>query len=342
MPETMSEKAAEVEFTVAIPTYNGAKRLPELLRRLQAQVNTAHLNWELLVIDNNSSDETASVVRSFQADFPCPLRYLFEPQQGVRSARKLAIQAAQADLVGFIDDDTWPDPDWVASAYQFGQQHPQVGAYGSQIDYEVPPPPEFKRIQAFLAVTERGANPHLYPRCKRLLPPGAGLVVRKTAWLAAVPTQSPSMMLWFKRADGNDCGEDIEALTYIQRSGWEVWHNPQMRLRHQIPAGRLERSYLLPLFRSIGLSRVITRLAGVPTWQQPWILLAYNLNDLRKLVRCWLNYRTQMAADVVAAAEIQLLLWSWLSPFYFGWKRFTASDSPSPKSSPLSSRSRVV
>ncbi|MFM7425539.1 MAG: hormogonium polysaccharide biosynthesis glycosyltransferase HpsE, partial [Elainella sp.] len=278
-----------IAFTVAIPTYNGAQRLPEVLRRLQAQVDLADLSWEVLVVDNNSSDETGSVIQAFQTDFPCPLRYLFEPQQGAGAARQLAIRAAQADLIGFIDDDLWPEPDWVMAAYRFGQQHPQSGAYGSRVsaDYEVPPPPKFKRIQAFLAITERGDLPRLYPPSQRLLPPGAGLVIRKTAWLAAVPIQPPSNWLKFKRADGNDCGEDISALTYIHRCGWEVWYNPQMQLRHQIPARRLDRAYLLPLFRSIGLSRVITRLTAVPAWQQPLLLLAYSLSDLVKLLRHW-------------------------------------------------------
>ncbi|MFM7427722.1 MAG: hypothetical protein ACKO7W_22435, partial [Elainella sp.] len=79
------------------------------------------------------------------------------------------------------------------------------------------------------------------------------------------------------------------------------------------------RAYLLPLFRSIGLSRVITRLTAVPAWQQPLLLLAYSLSDLVKLLRHWFTHRTLLTTDVVAAAELQLLLWSWLSPFYLGW-----------------------
>ncbi len=321
----MSENEAAIDFTVAIPTYNGAQRLPEVLRRLQSQIDVADLNWELLVVDNNSSDATASIVRSFQASFPCPLRYLFEPQQGLGFARHCAIREAQADLVGFVDDDTWPEPNWVIAAYRFGQQHPQAGAYGSRIsaDYEVPTPSEFKRIHAFLAITERGDLPRLYPRSQRLLPPGAGLVIRKAAWVENVLSQPAGKRFKFKRADGNDCGEDIEALTYIHRSPWEVWYNPQMQLRHQIPARRLEPTYLLPMFRSIGLSRMITRLAAVPTWKQPLLLFAYNLNDLRKLLHYWLLHRARLPHDVVAACEMELLLWSWLSPFYFGWRVIT-------------------
>ena len=73
-----------IDFTVAIPTYNGETRLPEVLDQVRKQVDTESLQWEVIVIDNNSTDNTAKVVRKYQADWPggCPLRYYFEAQQG--------------------------------------------------------------------------------------------------------------------------------------------------------------------------------------------------------------------------------------------------------------------
>jgi len=55
-----------IDFTVAIPTYNGADRLPLVLDRLRSQLNTASFTWEIIVVDNNSSDATATVVRHYQ------------------------------------------------------------------------------------------------------------------------------------------------------------------------------------------------------------------------------------------------------------------------------------
>ena len=81
---------------------------------------------------------------------------------------------------------------WVSSAYKFAQKSPKAGAYGSQIhgEYEVEPPINFERIQAFLAITERGNEPLLYNPQSRFLPPSAGLVVRREAWLETVPNDS--------------------------------------------------------------------------------------------------------------------------------------------------------
>ncbi len=78
-----------VDFTVAIPTYNGQSRLPELLERLRNQLYTEDFSWEIIVVDNNSNDNTAKVVQSYQENWSCPypLKYCFEPQQGAAYAR---------------------------------------------------------------------------------------------------------------------------------------------------------------------------------------------------------------------------------------------------------------
>jgi glycosyltransferase involved in cell wall biosynthesis len=306
-----------VDFTVAIPTYNGEQRLPAVLRCLQAQVSLDSLTWEILVVDNNSRDNTAAVVKAFQAQ-SSRLRYCVESQQGVSHARQRAIQEANGSLIGFLDDDNLPDSGWVAAAYDFAQQHPQAGAFGSQIsaDYEVQPPAEFKRIEAYLAITHRGAQRHLYAPEKKMLPPGAGLVVRKSAWLQAVPTQTLLSRLQIKRSDGNDCSEDLEVLSRIQQAGWEIWYNPAMRVTHVILARRLERSYLLPMFRSVGLSRCTTRMIRLKPWQRSWMVVVYLISDARKLLVHLLRYRQRVRTDLVAACELELYAGILFSPFY--------------------------
>lgn len=320
-----------VDFTVAIPTYNGEQRLPEVLQRLQAQVEVDAIAWEVLVVDNNSQDQTAAVVEAFQATFPCPLRYCLELHKGVGSARQRAVQEASSELIGFIDDDNLPNERWVAAAYQFAQQHSQAGAYGSRISaqFETEPVAHFKRILPFLAITERGPQPRLYTAAKKLLPPGAGLVVRKQAWLDSVPTHQVLKRFRFSRSDGNDCSEDIEALAHIRQAGWEIWYNPAMQITHKIPTWRLERSYLIPMFRSIGLSRCVTRMAMVKPWQRAFVLPAYMLNDLRRIITHLTKYRTQVRTDVVAACELELYVSSFISPLYFWSKTFSSKTAKS-------------
>jgi glycosyltransferase involved in cell wall biosynthesis len=320
-----------VDFTVAIPTYNGEHRLPEVLEQLRSQsidLSSLHLSsfaWEVIVIDNNSQDQTAQVVKAFQSDFPCSLRYCLELQQGAGFARKRAIEEAQSALIGFLDDDNFPDHNWVSSAYQFAQMYPQAGAIASRIQgqFEVEPPPEFKRILPFLAITERGSQPLQYHSAKRVLPPSAGLVVRRSVWLENVPTHT----ILGGRIDGNMLtGEDTEVLAHIHRSGWEIWYNPAMIIQHQIPAWRLERAYLIPFFRGIGLSRYVTRMSGLKPWQRSVMSLAYTMNDLRKVIKHWLKHHRQLKTNLVAACEMELLISSLFSPFYLWQKGYFAQQ----------------
>ncbi|NEQ51965.1 MAG: glycosyltransferase family 2 protein, partial [Leptolyngbya sp. SIO3F4] len=148
------------DFTIAICTYDGARRIPAVLDRLQRQIEVQGVRWEVFVIDNNSHDSTKAVVLEYQKTWPSeiPLRYFFEGRQGAAYARQLAMENAQSELVGFLDDDNLPADNWVAAACKFGQDYPQVGAYGSQIhgQFDGVLPDDFARIQSFFALTQRG------------------------------------------------------------------------------------------------------------------------------------------------------------------------------------------
>ncbi|NJL45759.1 MAG: glycosyltransferase [Leptolyngbyaceae cyanobacterium SM2_3_12] len=323
-----------LDFSVVICTYNGEHRLPEVLDHLRHQLTPDYLAWEVIVVDNNSSDGTAQVVEAYRQSWPqtIPLRYAFEPEQGASFARQQAIRIARSPLIGFLDDDNHPSLRWVAAAYQFGQTHPQAGVYGSRIrgDFEINPPPNFERIAALLALTERGAAPLLYQPSQKVLPPGAGMVVRRRAWLDTVP----EVLSLGGKIGARAAGEDLEVVLYIQRQGWEVWYNPAMRLYHKIPGNRLKRDYLVRLCRGIGLSRHRTRMLSFPLWKRPLVTPLYWFNDGRKVLRHLLKYRTQVLTDTVTACEMTLYLYSLVSPFYMGQRQLRKLFQPSPEKQP--------
>ncbi|MBW4559888.1 MAG: hormogonium polysaccharide biosynthesis glycosyltransferase HpsE [Mojavia pulchra JT2-VF2] len=309
-----------LDLTVAIPTYNGEHRLPELLEGLKNQINTENLSWEIIVVDNNSTDKTSQVIKTYQENWQCSysLKYCFERKQGAAYARKRAVTEARGRFIGFLDDDNYPTPTWVSAAYAFGEQYPKVGAYGSQIhpDWEVEPPKNFERIAPFLAITERGNLPLLYKASNKLLPPSAGLVVRRQAWLDSVPEQP---ILTGRVAGNMLTSEDLEMLSYIQKSGWQIWYNPAMEIYHKIPSFRLTKEYLIPFFRGIGLSRYVIRMLNVSPQIKPFLFIAYMLNDLRKITFYLLKYGYHLQTDLVKTCEFQLFLSSLISPFYL-WK----------------------
>ena len=310
-----------VNLTVAIPTYNGENRLPQVLDKLKKQVNTEDINWEIIVIDNNSNDGTAKLVKEYQENWlqDVPLKYYFEAEQGISFARQKAMNEATGELVGFIDDDNPPFANWVNSAYKFAQEHPKAGAFSSKIHgiFEQNPPEELKDITFYLALVDRGSEPLMYEPRKKGLPPGAGLVVRRDVWKKYVPAKL--LLIGRTKKRWMPTGQDAEALLYIHRAGWEIWYNPEMEIEHIIPSSRLNEKYLRGLMRIIGLGRFHLRMLMLDWWQRPFAFCVYFINDFRKTALHFLRYRKVLDRDIAAACEMERLLATLISPFYL-WR----------------------
>lgn len=312
----------QFDLTVAIRAYNAAERLPNIIDKLKIQEGTTEINWEIIIVDNNSKDNTAQIIANYQSNWQekFPLKYFLEPQQGASIARITAMEKAQGYYVGFLDDDNLPAPDWVAQAYAFGKSHPQAGAYGGQNhgEFEVAPPQDFQKIAVYLAIIERGKKAFCYnERKKKVLPPGAGIVICKKAWLENVPKN-----LFLTGPAGKSLalkGEDLEILAHIQNAGWEIWYNPEMHLYHQIPSWRLERNYLVSLASGSGLHRNHIRMIRLKPWQRPLGFFAYLVNDSRKALFYFIKNYSLLKTDTVTACEMALLFSILISPFYI-WK----------------------
>ncbi|MEL7037179.1 MAG: hormogonium polysaccharide biosynthesis glycosyltransferase HpsE [Cyanobacteria bacterium J06592_8] len=313
-----------IDFTVVICTYNGERRIPLVLDRLLSQQQIENLTWEIVIVDNNSTDRTKEVIQNYQSKSspnPSEIKYCFEPRQGIAFARRLAIQEAKGSTIGFLDDDNLPDKNWIYAAYNFAQIHPNAGAFGSQIEaqYEAKPPQNFERIACFLAIIERGEEAFRYDVLDRwLFPPGAGLVIRKQVWLDCIPEEPFFSGVSAKSLQRK--GEDIEMLSYVRKKGWEIWHNPEMKVDHLIPSNRLQKSYLMKLLRGIGLSRYHTRMLQLSTWKKPFFTLVYLFNDLRKLIVHYCTYYQTFNTDLVARCELEYFWSSLASPFYHWFK----------------------
>jgi glycosyltransferase involved in cell wall biosynthesis len=311
-----------VDISVAICTYNGEHRLPLVIDRLRSQLNIENLRWEIIIVDNNSTDGTADWVHQLQAQ-PEPnlpnIHYVTETQQGLAFARQRAIETAQGRWVAFLDDDNLPHEQWLTVLVQFAQEHPQAGAFHGKIlgNYEIQPPKNFDRIAAFWAIGG-GSKVRCYtqdPKAarKRLLPPGAGIVVQRQAWLGSVPTQLNQVGRLGQSLVG---AEDIEAMLHLRNAGWEIWYTPEMCIDHLISKNRLTPEYAVRLMHDIGLGRWQTRRLGFERWQRPMALVGFWCNDLRKAIVHFIHYRHQFQSDCVAVAEMEFFRGCLLSPFY--------------------------
>lgn len=309
---------SHVDITIAICTYNGAERIPDVLDALNLQQETEHLTWEVLVIDNASQDHTHEVVQQYadQDNGKYLLRYVFESQKGLAFARNRAVLEARGNLVAFLDDDNIPAANWILKATEFAQKSPKVGAFGGKIkgQFEAPPPKDFNKIAVFLAILDRGEVAHCYTPQRGVLPPGAGLVVRRQTWLDNNPQKA---LLTGRTQTSLMAGEDLEVLAHIQKVGWEIWYTPEMVIHHKIPQSRLEEEYLLKLVWGIGICRHHIRVARYHRWQAVYLTPLHIINDIYKLLDLGFTFERASEKNLAKRVEFTYRLATLLSPLVF-------------------------
>lgn len=120
------------DISVVVSTYNRRRMLEATLSSVLAQ-EAGGLSYELLVVDNNSTDGTREAAEAFVARGGGRVRYFFEPRQGVSHARNTGIANARAPIVAFTDDDVCVAPDWLARIKRAFDEHPEVDMVGGKV-----------------------------------------------------------------------------------------------------------------------------------------------------------------------------------------------------------------
>src|SRR5438445_11315813 len=101
------------DITIVVSTHNRGSRLNRLLTTLLVEQERGAVSYEVIVVDNNSTDDTAQILESWCSRFGTRLRRLFEGRRGVSYGRNAGITAARGAVVAFTDDDNEPSPDWI-------------------------------------------------------------------------------------------------------------------------------------------------------------------------------------------------------------------------------------
>jgi glucosyl-dolichyl phosphate glucuronosyltransferase len=239
-------------ITVAIPTYNRAKFLRQTLAGL-AQQNYPRDQFEVLVIDNNSPDDTRAVVASFAGARPAP-RYLREERQGLDFARNRAIVEARGDIIVFADDDILLEPDWLTqlTAPFAADTHARIGAVGGEVIPVFPDglPPWVAEWHAPLAFRADAG-----PLPAQQSPMGANLALPRWVFEKLGPFHTA-----LDRTAGNYfSGGDSEMIRRVRDAGLEVWFAPRAAVKHQMPASRTTLRYAARHAFDSARSRVIDR-----------------------------------------------------------------------------------
>ncbi len=122
---------ARPDISICICTYSRAESLAQTLRSLTEMSAPKSVNWEILVIDNNSSDHTKKICS--ETSSALPLKYYFEPIQGLSSARNRGIAECSSNFLVFTDDDMDVSQDWLNAYLRASERFPEAEYFGGKI-----------------------------------------------------------------------------------------------------------------------------------------------------------------------------------------------------------------
>ena len=287
----------QLDVSVVIGTYNRCQLLAGALECLVAQ-ECPGVRYELIVVDNNSTDNTRDVVNSF-ASRDSRVRYVFEDQQGISYARNAGINESCSPIVAFTDDDVRVAPDWVATIKKTFDAHPEIGFIGGKVlPVWAAPPPKWLTKQHWmpLGVLDHGDREFYLEASGVTGVIGANLVVRRELF-EKVGMFAPDVQLV---KGGHGTMEDHEFIARLWRGGVIGLYVPQLVVQAPVEPDRIKKKYHRRWHKGHGRSYAIMReermekaswyLFGVPAHLYRQALL-----DTVGLIKHWVQRQEERA-----------------------------------------------
>jgi len=307
---------ATLKYSVIIATHNRASELRETLASLSALTPAAA--WELIVVDNNSTDDTRDVVETAAAGFPVPLRYVFEREQGRSPALNTGIGLSRGEIIVTTDDDVRAAPDWLdrASAGLDRLHCDYAGGRVLPIWRAARPswlPDRGGKQWAVIALLDYGPEPLEFGA---KVPLGVNMAFRRSAFDRAGLFDSQT-----GRKAGTLLGQEVrEWCIRARAAGLRGCYVPDMVVQHVIPAARLNKRYFRRWFFWRGISRArLYQKAGLDMEAPEQTSLDFRTVPhvlgvprylYRKAFTSLVDWaRATLRRDAVAAFEHELWIW---------------------------------
>jgi glucosyl-dolichyl phosphate glucuronosyltransferase len=231
-----------VTITVILCTHNRDQSLRKALESVAVSAMPESIEWEVLVVDNNSNDQTRAVVEEFSGKHPSRFRYLFEPQPGKSYALNSGIRAARGDVLAFMDDDVIVEPTWLQNVTAPLRGGQWAGAGGRVLPQWISPPPRWVPLAgrnplAVLALFDLGteSGPLAEP------PFGTNMAFRRS-----IIEKYGGFRLDLGPRPGSEIrGEDTEFGRRLLQAGEHLWYEPSAVVIHPVQTHRLRQQYFL-------------------------------------------------------------------------------------------------
>lgn len=316
-----------MRFSVVIATYNRAGELAETLQSLSALKTTE--SWEVIVVDNNSPDDTRRNVLEAAVKFPVELRYVFEQEQGRSAALNAGIRCARGETIVVTDDDVRVEKDWLTKAAE--------GLEGLKCDYlggkALPiwsgPRPEWLpnrggKHWAVIALLDYGPQPiELGDR----VPLGVNMAFRRDAFTRAGLFDNS-----VGRKAGTLLGQEVREWCQRARAAdLRGFYSPDLIVHHVIPVDRLSKKYFRRWFYWHGISRAILYGTKGSDMESPertsidFSKVPHIIGVPRYLFRtCLRSFLSMLSSflrqDAVASFEHELWIWFFAGIVKQRWK----------------------
>lgn len=247
------------KITIIICCYNGANRIGKVLEYIYNQKELEIYVYEIIVVDNHSTDNIKDVVYSYEEknNSAVPLRYVYEDKPGLSNARKKGVDSCKTEWIAFLDDDNLIMQGWINNICRYIEVNQNVGVLNGAVVPYVPfemNKEEELRLKASLKVLacthydiEEVKNK---PKTPFRNPIGAGMVIRTE------PLKELSENGWLNSSgrtkDNLTSGEDGEMAFFVKSKGFDFGFCPDAILYHEMNKGRLQDGYLEKMWYEIG------------------------------------------------------------------------------------------
>ncbi len=243
-----------MEISVVLVTCDRAEQMRSAVCSLLAQNLDARWSYELVVVDDGSSDPTAAVLRGLHASAPVPMLVLRTEGLGVPAARNLGARAARGRWMACFDDDQIASPDWLQQLRQAATQT------------------RSRCVGGALALQLPAGAPPLGPRARRLL--GEHLLSDRMIryprrWLPASNNALIDLELFFAVGSFDESfaqgGSDTDLFRRVRHAGEPIWFEPTAYAQHVIPPQRLTPEHLRWVSLKVGVAtaRILTQSRGI-------------------------------------------------------------------------------
>ena len=297
-----------MKISVAICTWNRAEMLDRTLARMQKLEIPSDVSWELIVVDNNCTDDTNEVIDRHAGQLP--INKLLETHQGQCHCRNAAIENASGDWLLWTDDDVLVDRNWIKSYVQAFRKHPEISFAGGTIEpwFSTRPPHwlnrHLPRLQGAFALIKRDETTRPLSENESVF--GANMAF-KTEVLKHDRFDTALGLIGANSIRGDET-ELIDRLRNAEHRG--LWVG-EAKVQHYIPKKRMTTNYLWDFYEGYG--RAITRqgdqpnvatLFGRPSWAIRGYAVSRLFSHLAAPIKnqFWLNQfrRAATCAGVIA------------------------------------------